>query len=128
MSEQQEEIVEKKDRREGKGRVIALSRRVYRIINSDVYYIESESVDDMYYYVMWNTEKEFEWCSCPDYDKRHLKCKHIYGVEYAIRFGTVTDIDKLPEGAKKDNQVATTTKSKSCNPESLPYKSDQYGF
>lgn len=100
-----QEIVEKKDRREGKGRVIALSRRVYRIENTDVFYVESESSDEMYYYVMFNTHKAFEWCSCKDHERNgyRTKCKHLYAVEYAIRWRTVTDTDKLPTGVKKDN-------------------------
>lgn len=115
-----EAIVEKKnkDRREGKGRVISLSRRVYRIQNSDVFYVESESKDGMYYYVMYNTPKEFEWCSCPDYDRRHQKCKHIHGVEFAIKGNTVIDTDKLPKEAVKDNRKVSNKS----------YKEDDYSF
>lgn len=103
----QEIINQNKDRRDGKGRVIALSRRVYRIENTDVFYVESESNDDMYYYVMFNTDKKFEWCSCKDFEKNRyqIKCKHLAGVEYAIRWATVTDTDKLPLGVKKDNST-----------------------
>ena len=35
----------KKDRRMGKGRVISLSRRIYRLLQTDVFYVESESTD-----------------------------------------------------------------------------------
>ena len=114
------EIVNKKDRRDGKGRVIALSRRVYRIINSDVFYVESESKDGIFYYIMFDTAKNFEWCSCLDFSNRQKKCKHIHGVEYAIRFNSVVDTDKLPREAKKDNQV--------CNVKDLPYKQEVYDF
>jgi predicted nucleic acid-binding Zn finger protein len=115
------EIVEKKDRREGKGRVIALSRRVYRIVNTDVFYVESESNDEMYYYVMFDTTKEFEWCSCKDFERSRYqnKCKHLYGVEYAIKFGTVNDTENLPSTAKKDNSSSQPTKS---------WRDDDYGF
>jgi predicted nucleic acid-binding Zn finger protein len=99
------QVVENKDRREGKGRVIAISRKVYRIQNSDVFYVESESKDEMYYYVMFDTAKNFLWCSCKDFEKTSYrsKCKHLFGVEFAIRMNTVKDTDKLPENTKKDN-------------------------
>ena len=99
----QEVVDNKKDRREGKGRVIALSRNIYRIVNTDVFYVESETTDGMYYYVMFDTAKNFEWCSCKDFERRNNKCKHIFAVEFAIRDGTVKDTNKLPSEAKKDN-------------------------
>ena len=87
----QQQIVEqnKKDRREGKGRVLALSRRMYRLQNTDVFYVESESSDNIYCFVKYNPS-QFEWCSCKDYEankrKGFKKCKHIFGVEFAIRW------------------------------------------
>ena len=121
-----DQIVEKKDRCEGKGRVIALSRRVYRIVGSDVFYVESESNDAMFYYVMFNTAKEFEWCSCKDHERNgyRTKCKHLYGVAYAIRSGTVTDTDKLPMNLKKDNSI----EPKESLSASLSWKEDEYSF
>jgi hypothetical protein len=68
-------IVEaKKDRRSGKGRCIALSRRIYRLQNTDVFYVESESSDNTYYFVKYNLS-DSAWCSCPDNSTRGLKCK-----------------------------------------------------
>ena len=40
----------KKRRREGKGRVLAISRRIYRLQKTDVFYVESESSDNTYYF------------------------------------------------------------------------------
>src|SRR5688500_15947737 len=97
------EIVPNRDRRESRGRVIALSRRVYRINNTDVFYVESESTDGMYYYVMFDTGKNFCWCSCKSFEIHNKKCKHLFGVEFAIKMRTVTDTDKLPNEVKKDN-------------------------
>jgi hypothetical protein len=37
--------------REGKGRIFAVSRRVYRIQNSDTFYVESERCDNIYYFI-----------------------------------------------------------------------------
>ena len=31
-----------------------------------------------------------------------MKCKHLLGVEYAIRLATVKDVDKLPEQVKRE--------------------------
>lgn len=126
MTTTQQQIVDKKDRREGKGRVIALSRQVYRIQKTDVFYVESESVDGMYYYVMFDTAKGFEWCSCKDNERNgyKTKCKHLYGVEFAIRMNTVKDTDKLPADIKKDNSM----EPKKSLASSLSYKEDEYSF
>src|SRR5215211_7623444 len=77
-------ITTTKDRRESKGRVLAIYRRIYRLSNSDVYYVESESSDDLYYFVKFKPEV-FEWCSCKDNSTRGLKCKHQFAIEYSIR-------------------------------------------
>jgi hypothetical protein len=96
IDEQQQES--RKDRREGKGRVLAISRRMYRLLNSDVYYVESESSDNIYYFVKFKPDV-FEWCLCPDNSTRHVTCKHLFAIEFAIRMGTLQDIDKLPAEA-----------------------------
>ncbi len=49
-----EEKNNKKDRREGNGRVLALSRYVYRLQAKDTYYVESETADSRYYFVRFN--------------------------------------------------------------------------
>ena len=46
----QHENTTKKCRREGKGRVLAISRRIYRLQKTDVFYVESESSDNTYYF------------------------------------------------------------------------------
>ena len=119
-------IVDKKktkDRREGKGRCIALSRRIYRLLQTDVFYVESESTDNVYYYVKFKPDV-LEWCSCRDNSTRRFKCKHLWSIEFAIRFDTLKEIDKLPADVKRDTSmlisppkpeqiVATTIKAKS---------------
>ena len=112
----QKEVVEKVDKREEKGKLLAESKTIYRIIGKDVFYVESESTEAMFYYIMFNTEKDFEWCSCRDHSIRGLRCKHIYAVEYAIRKATYIDTEKLPSGVKRDNSVQ------------LQYKKDEYDF
>ena len=95
--------VMKKDRREGKGRCIALSRRIYRLMQTDVFYVESESTDNVYYFVKFKPDV-IEWCSCCDNSLRGMKCKHLHSIEYAIKFGTLKDTDKLPVEAKMRQQ------------------------
>src|SRR5215208_4321400 len=38
-------------KRECKGRSLALTRNVYRLVNTDVFYVESESSNNTYYFV-----------------------------------------------------------------------------
>ncbi len=54
IDEQQQES--RKDRREGKGRVLAISRRMYRLLNSDTFYVKSESSDGIYYFVKFTLQ------------------------------------------------------------------------
>ena len=111
----------KKDRREGNGRVLDILRRIYRLGNSDTFYVESESTDNVYYFVKYNPTV-IEWCACPDNSTRHIKCKHLSAIEFAIRFGTLKDIDKLPLEAKRYG-ATTTAVSKSSS-----YEEDEYSF
>ena len=97
--------VPKKDRRSGQGRCIALSRRIYRILQTDVFYVESESTDGMYYFVKLKHDV-IEYCSCPDNSYRGNTCKHIFGVIAGIKKGIIIDIEKLPKEAKRDNTVS----------------------
>ena len=86
-----QKVVEKakKDRRPGKGRTMALSRRIYRLQNTDntFYYVESETSDDHYYFVKFKPDVFLEWYSCKDNStRRGLKCKHLFAIEYAIKW------------------------------------------
>lgn len=123
-----EELLENK--REVKGCHLALSRHVYRLLNSDTFYVESETVKDLYYFVRY--EPSFHWCSCLDNSTRHVKCKHIFGVEYAIMKGTLRDIDKLPAEAKRYGRITTTVAATAARQEeeeqSKSYKDDDYTF
>jgi predicted nucleic acid-binding Zn finger protein len=120
-----ENTTAKKDRRSGKGRVIALSRRIYCLLQTDdVFYVESESTDNVYYYVKFKPDV-IEWCSCCDNSMRGMKCKHLFAIEFAIQWGTLRDIDQLPSTAatadvkREDTQIAQISKS---------YKDDDYTF
>ena len=112
-------VVEKRDRRSNRGRVIALSRTIYRIKNKDVYYVESETKDGMFYFVKYDTENNFEWCSCNDNSNRKVKCKHIFAVFFGIKGNVIIDTDKLPSNAKKYYN---------CNVDGLGYTKESYDF
>jgi hypothetical protein len=104
-----------KDRREGKGRILAISRRVFRLVDSDTFCVESESTENVYYFVRY--EPSFHWCSCLDNSTRHVKCKHIFAIEYAIVKGTLKDIEHLPKEAKRYPTIVTKS-----------YRDDSYDF
>ena len=94
---------ENRIKRECKGRALCIQRKVNQFLNSDVFYVESESLVGKYYYVKFVFESSGNfWCSCPDYaSNRSEKCKHLYAVEYAIRLNLVQQIDKkLPISQK----------------------------
>jgi hypothetical protein len=116
-TETQVEELEYENKREGHGRNIALSRNVFRIVGSDTFYVQSES-RDIYYFVKFKPDV-FEICSCPDSWSRHVTCKHIFAVIYAIRKGTLKDVDKLPKKAKRDNGMVSATKT---------WKEEEYDF
>ena len=95
----------KKDYRPAKARVIALSRKIYRIRRSDSFYVESENRDSLYYFVHWNWEEPtYNYCSCSDSSVSQNICKHIQAIEYAIKWGTTIDVDRLPSDVLRDNQ------------------------
>jgi len=121
----------KKDRRSGKGRCIALSRRMYRLMQTeDVFYVESDSTDNVYYFVKFKPDV-IEWCTCPDNSMRggggQMKCKHLYAIEFAIRLGTLRDTDRLPTEAKVRKVAAAATITPTAVAKSS-YKDDDYSF
>ena len=118
-----------KDRREGKGRCIALSRRIYRLLQTeDVFYVESESTDNVYYFVKFKPDL-IVWCSCRDNSTRGLKCKHLWSIEFAIRFDTLKEIDKLPADVKRDTSLLISPKPEQIAASTnSSYKDDDYSF
>lgn len=121
MTTQEEIIVEKKDIREEKAKKIALERTVYHIVGKDVYYVESESTDNHFYYLSWNPDNDIEWCSCPDYSMRGRRCKHIISLEYAIRKNTLVETEKLPSYARKGPDIIIENQD-------MEYKNGKYDF
>jgi hypothetical protein len=101
---------------------MVLSRRIYRLQNTDAYYVESETRDDQYYF--WKFKPEIlESCSCKDNStRRHLKCKHLFAIEFAIKWGTFKDIDKSSSIILLSSQPTTIVQ------QSKSYLDDEYDF
>ena len=76
--------------REERGLAIAQHMGNIRRIDNDHYEVKAQSIDGFY-----NVDKtEIGWiCSCPDYRKRGVKCKHIHAVE--ISFNLREQIKKI---------------------------------
>ena len=92
----------------------------------DVFYVKSESTDNVYYFVKFKPDV-IEWCSCMDNSRRGLKCKHIWSIEFAIRLGTLRDTDRLPTEAKVRKVAAAATITPTIVVKSS-YKNDDYSF
>ena len=130
--ETSKQIVEEEQRckRECKGRALAISRRIYRLLQTDVFHVESESTDNVYYLVKFKPDV-IEWCTCPDNSMREgqMRCKHIWSIEFAIRMGTLRDTDRLPTEAKvRKVVVLTTIPTTTTVAKKSSYKDDDYSF
>jgi predicted nucleic acid-binding Zn finger protein len=127
-----QKVVEKakKDRRPGKGRTMALSRRIYRLQNTDIFYVESETRDDQYYFVKFKPDVLESWCSCKDNSTRGVKCKHLWGIEFALKWGTIKDIDEIPNIADQStsNNIAGTNPVELVTKRTKSYLEDDYNF
>src|SRR5262249_41343654 len=69
------------DAREQRGLIIAATCRITK--RGSEYSVPSQAQDGTRYTVRPSTRHPR--CSCPDFETRHLKCKHIYAVEYVIK-------------------------------------------
>lgn len=74
------------DAREEKGLVIAATSKIEQ--NKLGWKVPSQSGNGTY---IVNLDHGEPFCTCPDYEKRHLPCKHIHAVEYVIQRETKPD-------------------------------------
>lgn len=75
------------DAREQRG--LELSRAA-KIRHTDrAWYVPSQSGRGHHYSV--NLNGDSSRCTCPDYEARRMKCKHIYAVEYTLKRETALD-------------------------------------
>jgi len=67
--------------REERGEAIARMQNQIRRIDSQTYVVKSQSGNGEYYVC----KSQNEWrCECPDHVFRHVKCKHIFAVEFSV--------------------------------------------
>ncbi len=125
VSKETKQELETENKREGKGRILATSRNVLRLQNTDTYYVQSESAENIYYFVRYNFGV-LEWCSCPDNSIRGIKCKHQFAIEYAIKLGTLKDIDKLPTEATRFTNHSEIVQQQQTKSKS--WKDSEYSF
>ena len=123
---------EQQYKRMGKGRSIAQFRKIYRLLQTDVFYVESESTDNLYYFVKFKPDV-IEWCTCPDNSMRtggQMRCKHIWACEFAIRLGTLRDTDRLPTEAKVSKVTASSATCATIRAKvsTKSYTEDDYSF
>lgn len=74
------------DAREEKGLVIAATSKIEK--NQLGWKVPSQSGNGSY---IVNLDQGTPFCTCPDYETRHLPCKHIHAVEYVIQRETKAD-------------------------------------
>ena len=72
--------------REQKGLQIAALAKIHR--NNVGWWVPSQSGNGKYLVV---TDRELPFCTCPDYESRQERCKHIYAVEFTLRRETKAD-------------------------------------
>ena len=92
---------EQEQKRECKGRALAISRNVFRIEKTDSFYCQSENNANVYYFIRYSPDV-LTWCTCPDNSTRGMRCKHLWSIEFAIKTGTLKDVDRLPVEVKRE--------------------------
>lgn len=74
------------DARQERGLVIAATSKIEK--NKLGWKVPSQSGNGTY---IVNLDHGQPFCTCPDFEKRHLPCKHIHAVEYVIQRETKPD-------------------------------------
>ncbi|MBI1762817.1 MAG: transposase [Acidobacteria bacterium] len=95
MSEQSE--------RKERGLVIAAKCKITQ--QGNTWKVPSQSGYAAYYFV--NPDPKSPRCTCPDFEKREAKCKHIYAVEIVVERETSTTTTTDAQG----NETTTTTET-----------------
>src|SRR5437899_315860 len=107
------------DFREQRGKVIAATCQVK--FKNGAWTVPSQNIEGKRYTV--DANPDCPHCTCPDFEEREMKCKHIYAVMYTLearnnRNGTVTVTETLtvekrrtyPQNWSAYNEAATTEK------------------
>jgi transposase len=86
--------------REQKALAIAAKNKLTK--KGDTWLVPSQS--DNGHYKVNNTDPDWPTCTCPDFELRRARCKHIYAVEFTIERETSTK-----RTSTKDGETVTTT-------------------
>jgi predicted nucleic acid-binding Zn finger protein len=112
---------EQVDLLEKKVRALISSRRLYRLENSNIFYIES-SKPNIVYYCRYTFGSNGNFCSCKSFEfYGHKKgdCKHLDMIPIGIMKGKIIDVTALPKDVKRDNGMISKT---------LSYLESEYSF
>jgi transposase len=92
--------------RQQKALVIAAKNKLTK--KGDTWIVPSQSGND--YYKVNANDPDWPTCTCPDFELRHARCKHIYAVEYTIERETSTKRTKTKDGETTTTTVTETVK------------------
>lgn len=98
------------DARQERGLVIAATSRIEK--NRLGWKVPSQSGNGTYFV---NLDHGKPFCTCPDFETRHLPCKHIHAVEFVIQRET------KPDGT----EIVTKSMKVTCTQEWTPYNQAQ---
>ena len=88
--------------REERGQEIANLQNQIKSIDDLTYVVKSQSHNGEYCI----TKVDNEWlCECPDNKYRHVKCKHIFGVEFSLKLKEQVKICRVIEEVTVSNCV-----------------------
>jgi len=99
--------------REVKGQDIANRFRIVR--EGNLYFVPSQSGKGKY-----KVRPDIPYCSCPDYEFRRDKCKHIYAVEISVRRERKTITETKPDGSTKTIVTETVKVTRKTYPQAWP--------
>jgi hypothetical protein len=99
--------------REKKGHEIADRARIVR--QGNLWLVPSQSGNGKY-----KVDAEAKRCTCPDFDLRQDKCKHIYAVEFTIRRDKVTTTTQTADGQTTTTVTETVTVKRKTYPQVWP--------
>jgi transposase-like protein len=78
--------------RQERGEAIAKLENQIRRIDANTYTVKSQSNNGEYHI----SKSENGWiCECPDHTYRHVRCKHIFAVEFSVSFRTEVAVRRI---------------------------------
>jgi transposase len=92
--------------RQQKALVIAAKNKLNK--KGDVWIVPSQS--DNHHYKVNANDPDWPTCTCPDFELRRARCKHIYAVEFTIERETKTKRTKTDKGETVTTTVTETVK------------------